>query len=215
MQLKYGSQNLMLWKNRIRFTDKKYFALDLPIKNINALETTMGARRITKDRRVCGKEIFMMLWVFVVSNALIFFIGTSKGIVFFFPRKSLRVTHSLDFRSGPEKKKTSCFFFPAQNFRFFAVFFFLRKSLHCTHSLKIRGRKKKKQPRKKKKQLFYSLTRILSENGQKQTFPGKKIRYLCTTRLKIFLDAKKKSVTVPGSWRYPNENLLQYDLRPT
>ena len=41
MQLKYGSQNLMLGKNRIRFTDKKYFALDLPIKNINALETTM------------------------------------------------------------------------------------------------------------------------------------------------------------------------------
>ena len=41
MQLKYGSQNLMLGKYRIRFTDKKYFALDLPIKIINALETTM------------------------------------------------------------------------------------------------------------------------------------------------------------------------------
>ena len=35
----------MLGKYRIRFTDKKYFALDLPIKNINALETTMGEGR--------------------------------------------------------------------------------------------------------------------------------------------------------------------------
>ena len=39
MQLKYGSQNLMLWKNRFRFPDKKYFDLDLPIKSINVLET--------------------------------------------------------------------------------------------------------------------------------------------------------------------------------
>ena len=45
MQLKYGSQNLMLGKYRIRFTDKKYFALDLPIKNIYALETTMREGR--------------------------------------------------------------------------------------------------------------------------------------------------------------------------
>ena len=99
--------------------------------------------------------------------------------IFFFPRKSLRVTHSLDFRSGTEKKKTSFFFFPAQNFQFLACFFFLRKSLHCTHSLKIRGRKKKTAS-EKKKQLFHSLTRNLSKSGEKQTFPGKKkIRFLC------------------------------------
>ena len=44
----------MLGKYRIRFTDKKYFALDLPIKNINALETTM--RRWMRRRRVVGGE---------------------------------------------------------------------------------------------------------------------------------------------------------------
>ena len=36
----------MLGKYRIRFTDKKYFALDLPIKNINALETTMRRKSV-------------------------------------------------------------------------------------------------------------------------------------------------------------------------
>ena len=98
----------------------------------------------------------------------------AKVSYFFFPRKSLRVTHSLDFRSGTKKKKTSCFFFRPKISNFQLVFFFLRKSLHCTHSLKIRGRKKKNSPGKKKKQLFHSLTRILSKSGEEQTFPGKK-----------------------------------------
>ena len=39
MQLKYGSQNLVLGKNRIRLTDK----------NINALETTMRRRRMVNE----------------------------------------------------------------------------------------------------------------------------------------------------------------------
>ena len=102
--------------------------------------------------------------------------GNQRYRIFFFPRKSLRVTHSLDFRNGTEKKKTSCFFFfPAQNFQFLACFFFfLRKSLHCTHSLKIRGRKKKKQPRKKKNNFFTHSLDFCQKVAKNKLFRGKK-----------------------------------------
>ena len=69
MQLKCGSQNPMLGKYRIRFTDKKYFALDLPIKNINALETTMGeGRRRGGDRRVYRK--IQCVFTFLSQNPM-------------------------------------------------------------------------------------------------------------------------------------------------
>ena len=92
----------------------------------------------------------------------------------FFPRNSLWATHSkifetLYFYLG--KSCLACFFF-RPFLAWFLFFFFPWKSLHSlTHSFEkavffFRARKKKR--------VFYSLTRFLPKNPKKQTIPGKK-----------------------------------------
>ena len=65
--------------------------------------------------------------------------------IFFFPWKSLRVTHSLDFRRSQRKKKNS------REKKITNVFFFLpRKSLTAlTHSKSEAGKKKTASEKKK------------------------------------------------------------------
>ena len=90
-----------------------------------------------------------------------FFWNMDKGTVFFFPRKRLGGTHSLDFRSGSEKKNKRVFFFSGPKFPIFCCFFFFPQEKFTLHSLTQNQRpEKKNSPGKKKKQHFYSLTRF-------------------------------------------------------
>ena len=87
--------------------------------------------------------------------------------IFLFPWKSLRVTHSLDFKKKSRKKiKTALdfFFLPQEKFKF-------------THSPKIRGCKKKTS--EKKNSIFTHSLGFCRKVIKNKLFQGnKKIRYL-------------------------------------
>ena len=90
--------------------------------------------------------------------------------VFFFPRNSLKATHSAE-RQLPLIKRYFCtfvvyFFFPTKD----CIFSFPRNSLLPTHSLVLKGRKKKIQPRKKKKYHFSLTHSIFPQKCQKPNF---------------------------------------------
>ena len=88
-----------------------------------------------------------------------------------FPKKRSKKVKSAFFRIFAV---FVLFFFP-KILEQFVVFFFSWKSLHFANSIIFRAEKKQGW---KKKQHFYSLIGFIPKSGQKQTFPGKKIRYL-------------------------------------
>ena len=90
-------------------------------------------KAIFRCRKIRNKVTFLQMGRF-------FFCG-GKGTVFFFPRKSLHGTHSLEFGifffSTFRKKQYTNYFF----------FFFPRKSLEATHSIFFGYLQKKVQKR--------------------------------------------------------------------
>ena len=116
---------------------------------------------MTEREKNTLNRAFSLLFVVLHTKVLrYFFFNCEQRYRIFFPRKRLRGTHSLDFRSGSEKKNKRVFFFPARNFRFFAVFFFFPQEKFTLHSLTQNQRPEKKNSPGKKKQHFYSLTRF-------------------------------------------------------
>ena len=79
----------------------------------------------------------------------------------FFPRKSLKATHSAE-RQLPLRNRYFCtfaVFFSNQ----IVYYFFPRKCLQPTHSLVLRGRRNKKT-RREKKHIFHSLPRLFPKS---------------------------------------------------
>ena len=94
--------------------------------------------------------------------------------IYFFPRNSLKATHSAE-RQLPLVKRHFCtfvvyFFFPNKN----VYFFFPRNSLLPTHSLVLKGRKKKIQPRKKKIHFFTHSLDFFPKMSKNKLFQEKK-----------------------------------------
>ena len=120
------------------------------------------------------------------ENCVFFFFrifGKKKyRCISFFPRNSLKATHSAE-RQLPLRKRYFCtfslyFFFSNKN----VYFFFPWNSLPATHSLVLKGRKKKNTAAEKKKYSFSLTNSIFPQKGQKINFSGeKKIRYLWLT----------------------------------
>ena len=128
-----------------------------------------------------SQEKFNATHSLVLGKLCIFFFRISGKkkyrCIYFFPRNSLKATHSAE-RQLPFVKRYFCtfavyFFFPTK-----MCIFFPRNSLLPTHSLVFKGRKKKIQPRKKKYSFLLTHS-IFPQKCQKINFSRKKKRYLC------------------------------------
>ena len=84
----------------------------------------------------------------------------------FFPRNSLKATHSAE-RQLPLRKRYFCTFSVYFFFQQKCVFFFPWNSLPATHSLVLKGRKKKNTAAEKKNTAFHSLTRFFPKRVKK------------------------------------------------
>ena len=105
------------------------------------------------------------------------FVKKKIPVYFFFPRKSLKATHSAEGQL-PKRNRYFCtfavfFFFPTKINK--NVYFFFSQEKFITHSLtRSQGPEKKKTGAEKKKHIFDSLTRFFPKSVDFQTFPGKK-----------------------------------------